>query len=134
MSSADGRFIKKDALIWRALYHIMAAFVTKRVVANSPQGRSRKQITSDIVNDGVGRNASISGRDHNIGMLTYSLVVGFAAVYGLLLAVAMAVRPALGNVVAGNLLAVASAALFPLLGPVFPLSWRFALAVWHSVH
>ncbi|MDM8084564.1 hypothetical protein QUV83_07305 [Cellulomonas cellasea] len=106
----------------------MAIFATKAVQRRDARGRSRAQLAADVVDDGIGPEASVWGRDHALEMLTYALLGVFGGAYGCLLTAAMLLRPAIGPVAAGNALAVGAALLFPLAGLVFPLSLRFALA------
>ncbi|WP_024287209.1 hypothetical protein [Cellulomonas sp. KRMCY2] len=128
MPTSDVRFIRESALAWRALHRISRVFVTKAIVARDVRGRSREQLAADIVNDGLGPRASVWGRDHAVEMLTYAVPIVATAAYVPLLVGALLVRPIFGGPATGNVLALAAAVLFPVLGLVVPLSVRFARA------
>jgi len=128
MPTAEVRSIPHDRLLWRFLHRVMAIFATKAVQTRDARGRSRAQLAADVVDDGIGPEASVWGRDHALEMLTYSFLGMFGCIYGCLLTAAMLLRPAIGPAAAGNALAVGAALLFPLAGLVLPLSLRFARA------
>lgn len=125
MREAQAKFIREDALLWRILYRITALFITKRLSARDARGRSRSQIAAELVDEGIGPNASVSGRDHAVELLTVAPLVVFGAGFALQLPITLLLRPTVGDMAAGNILAVGSGILFPVLGVVFPMSIRF---------
>ncbi|WP_250443629.1 hypothetical protein [Actinotalea sp. C106] len=125
----DAKFLREDALAWRVLYCISRPSKKKSWPAHDARGRSREQIATDIVNDGLGPDASVWGRHYAVEALTNAILVACAAAYFPLLGVALLVRPFFGALATGNALALVLAALFPVLGLVVPMSVRLARAV-----
>lgn len=122
------RFLDHNAIAWRAMAWISRPFATESLVSRDVRSRTREQFLADLVNDGLGLEATVEGRDHATNILAVAVPIAVTASSIPLFAVAVMLRHAAGLAAAGAFLMVVCAVLFPVLGLALPLSWRFWLA------
>lgn len=107
---------------------ISRPFATKAIVAQDIHRRSREQFIADLVNDGLGPEATVEGRDHATNMFAYAVPITVTAAWLSLSSIALIVREAIDIGAAKDLLVAVWLILLPIAGLVVPLAWRFWLA------
>ena len=128
MPKPEIQFLSKNTLAWRVMSWISKPFATKAIVARDIHGRSREQFIADLVNNGLGPEATVEGRGHATNMFAYAVPIAVTAAWLPLSAISLGVREAGDTGAARDLLVAVWLFLLPITGLVVPLAWRFWLA------